>query len=955
MLQPETTAAICQLQALSPVGRCKTFDASADGYGRGEGFAVLVLKRHAVHASVGEDDHELPIALLHATAINQGGRSSGLTAPHGPAQTALIRAALEKIRGYDSLECIPTLMSVHGTGTPLGDPIEVGALSVALSSGLHTSSSPASLTLISNKSCFGHTEGAAGLTGMLAAMGALHHAASPPIMHLRDINSHVSAVLENRTPGGRNTASAGHGAVHWNMPRQPGPQISSGPRDTSRIAGTSSFGMSGVNAHALLQCVEATVASYNPSHEAAVWHRRRLYTLAPVHALLQSFQRFSHGLITFTCVLSRSSLSYLWDHHLMGNPTVPAAALLEGAMAATHNISQLETTESVLLLHAVLPTPVPLPVDGVPGKHERSIVTVTCELDCRVGEVSILLMGREVAYKSKCRLCLPRDADKVGARLIARRPHTVSEVYFSSQLTSPHQDLITRLFLSQFLNIDHLSPPSDPLCCSLDSAGLPPGAAHSYGLHPALLQSVMVPTMTEVESATLTALDVALVQPGSTSGAVPASLHGDGSYAAFFVDGAPDKPAVQLHEATFAPARRHGHRNGDELISKQAAQMVYSLAWQAAVPQPSISGHAPEVTLMRGSALHAADPALAGADLSRLLAHHRERVPTNSLLMIGYGVDGQSVVTPHQAADCASAAFVSGMLKNIPYELPFMQVQLVDHDPNGALARTAGNFSIANQMASDAWQADLYGAAARGGALLRQLMVYDVDDRQYASRSFENRFWDTTATVQRTEMRLVTGGFGGLGMLTATWSADQGASGLMLLGRTGYLSASGHGSKLQDCATLLIMSKADTACTEDVAGALDFATNSSFALATVIHAAGVQSEAKILKQSPRTMRTATGPKVGAVRRFSLMTSAAPLTFSLMFSSVSSIVGNANHANYAGANAALDALAVQHCSAGKGTVAIQWGPWASVGKPSSICILIHCYRDNYCGSNCIVPW
>lgn len=202
MLLAATTAAICQLQALSPVGRCKTFDSTADGYGRGEGFAVAVLS----HATSAIAPHTEPVtapaatstgpyAIICAGAVNQDGRSSGLTAPNGPSQTALVQQAL--VSGQLQASNVGTV-SVHGTGTPLGDPIEVGALG----QGLRIEGSPVRdihqgrpLELVSNKSCFGHTEGAAGLTGLLLAVGSLQDASRPPIMHLSNPNPHVGAAF----------------------------------------------------------------------------------------------------------------------------------------------------------------------------------------------------------------------------------------------------------------------------------------------------------------------------------------------------------------------------------------------------------------------------------------------------------------------------------------------------------------------------------------------------------------------------------------------------------------------------------------------------------------------------------------------------------------------------------------------------------------------------------------
>lgn len=167
VMLPGTMSGISQLQAFSPVGRCKTFEASGDGYGRGEGCAVAVL------VPQGTSSVEIaPLAVVVSTVVNQAGRASSLTAPNGPAQTALIADALQNCY---ALPDDVRLVAVHGTGTPLGDPIETGALGQALSRKGHSGAAAHAVTIASVKSCYGHTEGAAGLTGALLAIQAARH------------------------------------------------------------------------------------------------------------------------------------------------------------------------------------------------------------------------------------------------------------------------------------------------------------------------------------------------------------------------------------------------------------------------------------------------------------------------------------------------------------------------------------------------------------------------------------------------------------------------------------------------------------------------------------------------------------------------------------------------------------------------------------------------------------
>jgi acyl transferase domain-containing protein len=203
--------------------RCKTFDARADGYVRGEGCAMIVLKR----LSDALADGSTILALVRGTAVNQDGRSSGLTAPNGPAQEAVIRQALANARLQPQQI---QYVEAHGTGTSLGDPIEVQALAAVLGQ-----NRPAErpLAIGSVKTNIGHTEAAAGIAGLIKATLALQHREIPPHLHLQELNPFIAwadmplVVPTTRTP--------------W-------PEAADG-----RYAGVSSFGFSGTNAHVILQ------------------------------------------------------------------------------------------------------------------------------------------------------------------------------------------------------------------------------------------------------------------------------------------------------------------------------------------------------------------------------------------------------------------------------------------------------------------------------------------------------------------------------------------------------------------------------------------------------------------------------------------------------------------------------------------------------------------------------
>jgi myxalamid-type polyketide synthase MxaE and MxaD len=239
ILSPERMVYFSKLRAMAPDGRCKTFDARADGYVRGEGCGVLLLKR----LSDAQRDGDPIWAVVRGSAVNQDGRSNGLTAPNGQAQQAVIRAALAQAGiapetvGY---------VEAHGTGTQLGDPIEIAALARVLGAG-RAAGQP--LWVGSVKTNLGHLEAAAGMAGLIKTILALQQQTIPPHLHFATPNPLIAwAELPVSVP----TQSQ-----PWPAP------------DGPRRAGVSAFGLSGTNAHVVLEEAPAIAADDAPPREPA--------------------------------------------------------------------------------------------------------------------------------------------------------------------------------------------------------------------------------------------------------------------------------------------------------------------------------------------------------------------------------------------------------------------------------------------------------------------------------------------------------------------------------------------------------------------------------------------------------------------------------------------------------------------------------------------------------------
>ncbi|MGW1895168.1 SDR family NAD(P)-dependent oxidoreductase [Streptomyces sp. NPDC002004] len=236
VLASRTTRSFVRMGMLSPTGRCRTFDAAADGFVRSEGCAVVVLKR--LKDAVQEGDRVL--AVVRGSAVNQDGRSDGLAAPSAAAQEALFRQALASA-GVDPGEV--GMIEAHGTGTPLGDPVEFASLARVYGQGRGR------CALGSVKSNLGHLEPAAGVTGLVKAVLCLQQGILPPSLHFTRWNPAI-------TPEG----------TRFFVPQR----LTDWPtRTTSRLAAVSSFGFSGTNAHVVLEQAPATAARRSPSTRPA--------------------------------------------------------------------------------------------------------------------------------------------------------------------------------------------------------------------------------------------------------------------------------------------------------------------------------------------------------------------------------------------------------------------------------------------------------------------------------------------------------------------------------------------------------------------------------------------------------------------------------------------------------------------------------------------------------------
>jgi hypothetical protein len=362
-LLPSTTNMFVVSHMIASDGRCKTFDVAAAGYVRSEAAVTSFLQ----YLSNVDEREEYYCAILAGSATNQDGRSSSLTAPNGPAQQRVIRSALshahEEVSRLDFLE-------MHGTGTSLGDPIEVNAAAEVFGDSVnHTNS----FSLAAAKSRTGHAEPASGMIGLYSAISTGSRSSLSQNMHLRQLNPHIEQIISRRRG-------------LFGTPRQT-PSIPLEASNTIR-SGVSAFAFQGTNVHVTLSSQPAIstftrcISLYN---SAPFWVARRNHPMiesALSHAFTESASR-----IRFTARLDGSaSIAHILDHQVLGMQLFPAAGFLELVSAAFN-----ESVESLQRSLSEFQHDLNLCAISIPSPFVLGNVAQTCfiALDPMIGVTTI--------------------------------------------------------------------------------------------------------------------------------------------------------------------------------------------------------------------------------------------------------------------------------------------------------------------------------------------------------------------------------------------------------------------------------------------------------------------------------------------------------------------------------------------------------------------------------------
>ena len=317
----ETSSMFMAAGMMAIDGRCKTLDASANGYVRSEASVVVALQIQAAS----------PLAIVAGVASNQDGRSSTLTAPNGPSQQSVIAHAAES---SGILTSNISGIELHGTGTALGDPIEIGALCSVL-----LGSSSSIITLGTTKSRSGHAETAAGLLGLTNAVAQLQYSTQQPTMHLRTLNVYVeNALAESK--------------LSFVCARQEAPYTAEG------AIGISAFAFQGTNAHAVLEQSDVSEVAEERQRrknrsKVILVRKQRLWHIPAPHPFISGVLATAGASTQFEVEYSRAKSAYLWQHSVIGRSVLPGVALLDTLQAAATTFCN---GQSVCLVDIIIPS-----------------------------------------------------------------------------------------------------------------------------------------------------------------------------------------------------------------------------------------------------------------------------------------------------------------------------------------------------------------------------------------------------------------------------------------------------------------------------------------------------------------------------------------------------------------------------------------------------------------------
>lgn len=914
MLSPDVMVSFSQARMLSPDGRCKTFDAAADGYVRGEGCGMVLLKR----LSDAVADGNRILGVIRGTAVDHGGASGGLTVPSSASQQRVMRRAIEQA-GVSPEEV--DYVEAHGTGTSLGDPIEMEALAE-----VYGAERDASRPLLvgSVKTNIGHSESAAGVAGLMKILLSFEHGEIPAHLHFVRPNPHIA----------------------WNeIAIRIAAQAVAWPRERKkRIAGLSAFGFSGTNAHAVIE--EPPLAA------APAEARRKLLTVsaksqAALNMLAESYES-----------LIRSAPAAEW-------PAICRAAAggrNHFAFRMARTLSSPATYRGQSQIRQPLRVILTFPGQGTRFARELYDSEVTfrnaferCQgsltnLDADVSRFAIdyawaelwnswdvrpyALIGVGVGeIAAACQSGVMSLED--GLRLVAamHNPPEFARSARSLRFRPPR----TRLASNEVTDPDYWIR-------QLTSA-MPCADKMSSFSGCTLLPSPRAGDALERSVAWLYVRGMDL------------------DWAAFF--SGRRQPSAALPNYPFEKQRFWLDIEEPKDAKPAPEQPYYAVRWEEQ-SVPSISDPS---NLSHSTWLVLADDEGLGFQLAALLRNkgaHRVHTELDSKnpeqlrrVLSGTNDPNRRIVflwglneTGVSSRGCIALLHLFQLLHGSPSRIWVVTRAATEAGKSPQTSGSAQSALLGFAKSAGIEHPELFGGIIDldltatdhdADLLLNEILVESAEDQvafreglRYVPRLTKSAGETAPLPVSSSGAYLITGGCGFLGLRTARWLAARGARSIILAGRNGASS--------QDARTAIeeLRSKgADIRCERlDIADPV--AVESLFRtiqqeripLRGIIHAAGVPGYKPLLKLDGSELEAVLRPKMNGAWLLHEHSRDLPIDFFLLYSSIASAWGSRDQAHYSAANRYLDALAHHRRQLGLPAQSINWGPWAQGGMTSS---------------------
>lgn len=648
-------------------------------------------------------------------------------------------------------------VQLHGTGTSLGDPIEVGALAAVIAEGGPARST--TLALLAGKALIGHSEPAAGVMGIAHAHLALALGASLPILHLSSINPYITAAAQ---PG------------RWSMLRQPGALPAPAAATAQQLAsGVSSFAFQGTNAHALLAQAPAPTGAPRPA--GATWQRSRYWVLPEVFGLPCSAQASAQQEV-FSVALAHPRVAFMQEVVFRSVPVLTLGTVLELAGEAVAQLSSAQPACTTLASVVALPAS----LDGVGSKGGAAVLQ--CAVQPRAGAFELALLS-----SSHAAVCGSGRMSSCATVPTASSLRTTSRASAASSFSwLPH---LSAGFEGSAL-VELAAGPSG----SLQSAAVGPTVVDA-ALQPTLLRYAALPS--SAEAVCIAAGEVAAQHATCTPQQAGSAVALQDSSGSFCLELAGVGRALgALPTATLSTAAKSAVPPAAE---PQRDQLLYGISWQAASPAAAASTPAATGSTFRGKAgsLLAASHALAWLQSAVRSAPGAE-------FTLNGAIQPLAVPPRYGGPRGIAAAAVAGMLKAVAQEVAGFAIT-VRHQ--AAAAGPAWSAALASRGSASA--GDAYGTASLAGLLHVPRLL-----PQPASATAQ------PLPQQLSGSFAITGGSGALGSYVALWLMQSGSASVHLCSRSGAAPAAVVQAATAFPAVQLAAHKVDAALGIDVAGLL---------------------------------------------------------------------------------------------------------------------------------------